>query len=259
MRLKLLVLFFLIGSNAFAQKLWVYSVTGSAEKKDDSSWVSLQRSDILSLNDAIRTDRTSSLTILDRSNNKLYSFQSETPMSVKDVISSQQKNPSLAKEFISYLWKSVNGKTQEGAKRAGVVYRDRDNANLIASSLTKYKVDIKLLDSESGNEIGNVVKIGQRALFKVRNYANIPLFVNVIDMDAAGNMAECIPVPDESYMPLLMVPANSEVILNNFPVEFSHPAGVDTLIPLAWHEPYDVKVVIENIENISGNQIMIVE
>ena len=130
------------------------------------------------------------------------------------------------------------------------------------------KFDYKWDDVESGKEVGDVVKIGQRALFKVRNHADIPLFVNVIDVDAAGNMAECIPVPDQSYMPLLMVPANSEVVLIDFPVEFSHPAGVDTLIPLAWHEPYDVKVVIENIKTISGNeniktisgnQIMIVE
>lgn len=268
MRLKLVALLFLISCSAFAQKLWVYSITGSAEKKEGSSWISLQHSDILSGNDSIRTGKTSSMTILDRSNNKLYSFQGETPISVKDVISSQQKNPSLAKEFISYLWKSANGKLPKEAKSAGVVYRDGGNANLIANSLTKYKVDIELLDVESGKEVGDVVKIGQRALFKVRNHADIPLFVNVIDVDAAGNMAECIPVPDQSYMPLLMVPANSEVVLIDFPVEFSHPAGVDTLIPLAWHEPYDVKVVIENIKTISGNeniktisgnQIMIVE
>lgn len=258
-RFKLILLLLLVSSSTFAQKLWVYSVNGVAEKKEGSEWIALQRTDKLSTSDYIRTGKTSSLAILDRSSNKLYSLQSESPVTVKMVIDSQQKNPSLAKEFVSYLWKSVNGKGQSEAKSAGVVYRDGSNASMIANSLTKYKVAVTLLNAETGEELGDVIKIGQRALIKIINYADIPLFVNVIDVDADGNMAACIPVTDQSYLPQLMVPANAEVLLSSFPIEFSHPAGIDTLIPLAWHEPYNVDSVIEKITNVSGYKIRIVE
>lgn len=258
-RLKLISILLLVSCSAFAQKLWVYSINGIAEKKEGTAWIALQRTDKLSASDLIRTGETSSLTILDRLNNKLYSFQGKAPASVKFIIESQQKNPSLAKEFISYLWKSVNGKVPTEIKSTGVVYRDGDNASLIAQNLTKYKVDVTLLSAETGDELGDVVKIGQRALFKITNHADVPLFVNVVDVDSAGNMAACIPIITLSILPLLMVPANSEVVLNSFPVEFSRPVGTDILIPIAWHEPFYVDSVIEKITNMSGYKVMIIE
>lgn len=187
----------------------------------------------------------------------MYSFQGETPATVKLIIESQQKNPSLSKEFISYLWKSINGKGSSDIKSAGVVYRDRDNASIVAQNLTKYKVDIVLLSAETGDELGDVVKIGQRAIFKITNFADIPLFINVIDVDSAGNMAPCIPITDQSFLPQLMVPANSEVVLNSFPIEFSHPEGIDTLIPIAWPDPYSVESVANHIKNVQGHIIRV--
>ena len=55
---------------------------------------------------------------------------------------------------------------------------------------------------------------------------------------------------DEHHtMTHLYIPANSVIRLKDYPVEFYEPLGVDTLVLVAYHKPFDIANVVRMLQS----------
>lgn len=254
-----LILLPLLAFSGHSQNLWVYSFNGIVEVWSSSTWKPVELYQKLSPADSIKFGGNSSISILDRKNDKVYAIQKPGINSVNDLIKEagirSKKQPNTV---ISYLWDSLTGKNNGAEYRssAGVVYRDNDVSYAIASAATNatstLPVDFTLIDRETGYSIGEMAFVGNSALIRVNNHSAIDLFVNIIDVDAHGNITPCIPVTSAQIMMQLLIPANSEVLLNSFPIVFAEPRGEDKLILVASPEWFDVDVVVSAMRSGQG-------
>lgn len=260
MKRALLSLFLLvslqINSQAQKQSLWLYSVNGEVEVFSSSGWSKAVMYQSLSKKDSLRFGAYASASILDRDNDKLYAVQGKSAESVGDLLQEAEKrSKKQTKGFVAFLWESLRGMNDSNAFRisAGVVYRNDDVtlalASAVAGATSSLPVDFAIIDSESGNTVDDAVSIGQTAVFKVNNYSSMDLYVNILDIDAEGNIAPCIPVSSTQTMSQLLIPANSSVILSSFPIVFTGPKGIDKLILVASPEWFDVEALVNAVQN----------
>lgn len=254
----------LTGLATKAQNLWIYSTNGNVDVFSNGLWGAAESYQKLTQSDSIRFTEGSSITILDRQNEKLYAVQKQGSHSVKSIITdSQAKSKKQSKDVISYLWNSLKGNNSadDYRKSAGVVYRDNDINAAIASAIstmsTNLPVEFYLLDGETDYLIGEVATVGNSATVKVKNHSAMDLFVNLIDVDVNGNMTPCIPISSAQQMAQLLIPAGAEVVLNSFPIIFAEPRGEDKLILVASPEWFDIEAVVANIQNGKSTSLKI--
>ena len=249
------LLLFLSVLYAAAQDLWLYSVNGHVEVrslacdwKDAGSGISA-----LSLTDSLRIGDNSSVTILDRSAEKVYALQAAGENEVRNLVNvARKRNEKSSKGLISFLWNSFRGDDSADNHRrsAGVVYRDDDINYAIAASILEGKgalnVSLMLIDN-NGDSINHHVTVGELAYLKVSNNTGQSLFVNLFDIDADGQIVNCTPTSSSQEMAKLLIPPYSEVILNTFPIVFGYPLGTDRLVLVACQKVFDADRVIECI------------
>lgn len=249
------LLLFLSVLYAAAQDLWLYSVNGHVEVrslacdwKDAGSGISA-----LSLTDSLRIGDNSSVTILDRSAEKVYALQAAGENEVRNLVNvARKRNEKSSKGLISFLWNSFRGDDSADNHRrsAGVVYRDDDINSAIAASILEGKgalnVSLMLIDN-NGDSIDHHVTVGELAYLKVSNNTGQSLFVNLFDIDADGQIVNCTPTSSSQEMAKLLIPPYSEVILNTFPIVFGYPLGTDRLVLVAYQKVFDADRVIECI------------
>ena len=249
----------LVHLTAYPQNLWVYSFNGGIEIRSASGWKPAELYQRLSPSDSIRFGINASISILDRKNDKLYAIQKNHVASVEELLNEVSRHTNKQpKSVVSYLWQSLTGKNtgNEFRSSAGVVYRNDDVnyalASAVASSTSTFPVDFTLLDRETGCSVNETATVGNSALIQVNNHSAQDLFINVIDVDANGNMVPCIPVTSAQIMTQLFIPANSEVLLDSFPIVFTEPRGEDTLILVASPELFDAGVVVNALKTGKG-------
>jgi hypothetical protein len=241
---------FLIAS-AQAQDIWVYSTNGSVEKLEHSAWSPIRSFEKIKLSDSLRMEDGASLTLLDRKNDKLYAIQAVGTHSIKDMIDGVRANAKKHPPGVmSYLWDVLRGKNDADEYRhaAGVVYRDGDNSRRIAGAIkgfiSQIPISYELIDENTLSQIGESVEIGQKAFFKVSNQSKNDVFVNFIAIDSEGNVSACIPVSLAQQITQLLIPAGSVVVLDKFPIRFSEPKGLDTILLIASTDVFDVQSVV---------------
>lgn len=249
----------LLSFTAQAQHLWVYSFNGNVQIRSAAEWKPVELYQKLSPEDSIRFGDNASLSILDRKNDKIYALQKPGTNSVASLIKEASlRSKKQSKSVISYLWNSLRGRNSAEKYRssAGVVYRDDDVnfalATAVTNSVSALPVDFTLIDPETGSPIEGTAQVGNTAIIRVGNHSSMDLFVNVIDVDAYGNMAPCIPVTSAQIMTQLLIPAYSEVLLDSFPIVFAEPRGEDTLILVACPEWFDIDKVVSALQNSNG-------
>lgn len=245
-----------VNLSADAQNVWTYSANGHVEVFQNGEWKLFEAYQILSPTDSIRFAEGSSITILDRRNEKLFAVQMRGSHSVQSIIiDSRSKSNYHSKDFISFLWNSLrNGNNPDKYRKpASVVYRDDDINSAIAAVVsnmsTNLPVEFELLDGETGCLICDTATFGGSAVVKVKNHSASDLFVNIIDVDADGNMSACIPVNSVQQMTQLLIPAQSQVVLESFPIVFGEPRGEDELILVACPYWFDIDSVILGIQS----------
>ena len=251
-RIVVLLICLFSAITSLAQDLWIYSTNGNVELLEKTSWSIIMDYHKITMSDSLRMADGASVTILDRKNEKLYAIQVAGTYCVRELIENVQSNSKKqSKSVISYLWNTLRGKnnTDEYRHAAGVVYRDDDVnrriANAVRSGASQIPVSFELLQCSTFSPIGgDTVSIGQTAFFRVFNPSKNDLFVNFIDIDALGNVSSCIPVTPVQQATQLLIPAGSVVILDKFPIRFSEPKGVDTLILVASTQVFDIDSVI---------------
>lgn len=242
-----------------AQNLWVCAFNGSVDVCSDSGWKAVENYQKIYPTDSVRFKSGSSLSILDRKNDKIYAVQRAGVHLVASIVDEEglrckKQSPGL----MSYLWNSLRGKTDAAPFRssAGVVYRDENIdlaiAGAVLNSTSTLPIGFTLINKESGNPVEDIANVGDIALFRVENHSAMDLFVNVIDVDSNGNFAPCIPVTSAQIMTQLLIPANSDVLLESFPIMFSEPRGEDHLILVASPEWFDIDAVINAVRTRKG-------
>ena len=99
------------------------------------------------------------------------------------------------------------------------------------------------MDRKADTVLNGKVYIGKEAYFRVSNTSNVDLYVNIIDINAEGELYDCMPVDEGMTLSHLLIPANSTIDLKDYPISFAEPAGTDHLLLLAYPEPFDLRVV----------------
>ncbi|MBP5558248.1 MAG: hypothetical protein J6X71_00585 [Bacteroidales bacterium] len=247
-----------VSQAVYAQDLWAYSINGSVEIRPDSSsgWRQLSPSQALHLSDSLRFGPYSSLTVLDRSHDKVYAIHGADASSVADLVKgSSTRSKKTRANLVSYLWNSFreNNSVDNHRRAAGVVYRDNSIDNALAYSVATGKSDLPvefvLIGESDGLPISGSVSIGQTAVVNVINHSQYDLFVNLLDKDATGYYSPCFPISNTQQMMQLFIPALSSVILSSFPVIVGEPRGKDNLILIASTEAFDVDNVAGCLNN----------
>lgn len=245
-----------------AQDIYVYSSTGTAEVQKGSEWSRLKKRDVLSSNDVIRIGQNSSLTLLDKKGEKMYSIPQSSAKTLSVLIDELKgKQQNVTSQFFNHAMKSMfnGGADRISHEAAGCTYRGDIVENDIAKSLfakmngtslkgatnqkTDYAISFELVEREGNRDIQNEAKIGGQAIFRVKNSGDKPMYVNVLDMDSNGDTYVCLPMDDAQTMAHLLIPAESTIDLIDFPIEFTEPAGQERMVLIATEEPYDLRIV----------------
>lgn len=251
----LFVCLFVACVSAAGEDLWIYAINSSVELYH-SQWQAAKPLQKIALTDSLRFGENASVTLLDREKDRLYAVQGIKSQDVNTLVNEargrkQTGDPSL----VQFLWESARGNNSGDKFRhsAGVIYRDKDInvalASVIQSMDGNLPVEFELIDQESGEKIGETATIGQTALIKVKNYSALAIFVNLIDIDATGNISPCIPVSSATQMGQLLIPVRSEVILTSLPIVFTEPQGRDELILIASPEYFNIYAVVEALKS----------
>lgn len=246
---------------AGAQNLIVFNVTGTAEKQEGGAWKRLSRREVLNDNDIVRVGNNSALSILDKGNNKVYAMKETNAEKVSALIAGIQNNSSSSsgKYFNHMVSSLVNGSSSTVSHNAaGCTYRGATIENDIARTLafkqgnnslvsisngtSDYSVRFDIMDRKADTTLNNVF-IGKEAYFRITNNSNNDLYVNIIDINAEGELYDCLPIDEGMTQSHLLIPAQSVVDLKDYPISFAEPAGTDNLMLLALPEPFDLRVV----------------
>lgn len=244
-----------------AQNMMVYNVTGTAEKQENGAWTKLTRRAALQPTDIVRVGENSALSVLDRGTSKVYAIKQSDAKKLSDLISAVQNNQSSANaQYFDHMVSSLfNGGTATVSHNAaGCSYRGATVENDIARTLafkkgnnalsgisngtSDYGVKFELIDRKNGNVLDQVY-IGKEAYFRITNTSDMDLYVNILDINAEGELYDCLPVDEAMTLSHLMIPANSTVDLADHAIAFSAPAGTDHLILIAMPQPFDLREV----------------
>lgn len=249
-----------------AQHLYVLNINGKAELKKNGKWVPLIKAQPLYDNNVIRTSKFGSVTILDTDRDKEYAVQSESGATVQALLSTQKFSVKrFAKEIVEVLSNiftySNDNERKNYETTGGVTYRSDNADEAIASWLKKnlnenlevgnsaYSVSLQVMDPFTYQVIREI-KVGDHADLMVMNDSDIPLYVNVVDVDSEGQWSVVIPKDETEMMVTLLIPPHASVILP-YPVHFFEPKGIDHLILLAYPMPFNLQRVIALCQ--SGN------
>lgn len=260
MRITFITLVLLcIAISISAQHLYVLNINGKAELKKNGEWVSLIKAQPLYDDNVIRTSKFGSVTILDKDRNKEYAVQSESGATVQALLSTQKSSVKrFTKEVVEVLsdilFSSKDNERKNYQTTGGVTYRSDNADEAIAAWLknslndqyevagSSYHVSLEVIDSYTYQTIREI-KAGDHADLMVMNDSDIPLYVNVVDVDAEGRWSVVIPKDETEMMTTLLMPPHASVILPD-PINFFEPKGIDHLILLAYPMPFNLQRVI---------------
>lgn len=242
-------------SNAKAQ-YYVYEINGEAFAKG-TSWNPAYKTMSVQLSDYIRTDKYSSIVILDRNSDRLYTFQSTTPETLNTLIHEQKSSShSLLKEvsqaLFSALFKTNNKSMEAYNNTSGVTYRNEDDDLHIAQALNascsnSNKVTFRFIDPVTGQAVTQG-KVGGFTIVEITNNTPSGLYINIADFDSEGNVAPIFPTDENNTMTHLYMPAYSVVRLNNYPIEFYYPCGTDKMVLVGYEKPFNMMNVLQLME-----------
>ncbi len=251
----------LMAAATFAGNLFVYSVTGSVEKKAGNAWQTLTKRAELQESDVVRVKDGASLSIIDKSAQKIYATGAVDGKSIGSIIKEQGNASSASAQFVGHAVKSLfngNGTDNISHSAAGCTYRgdiiesdiakailakkNADEQFNVSNEKSDFGISFDLVDKKTG-EIVVAAKPGREVYFRIKNNSSKILYVNVIDIASDGQFAECLPIDDAQTLSHLLIPSNCVIDLEDFPVELTYPLGTDNLVLVACEVPYDLRQV----------------
>ena len=258
-KLIIIIVAVLLCTNLSAQ-CYVYGTTGDVFIKVDGAWKPAYKTMTVQPSNLIRTEQYSNVVILDRGNDKLYTFQSTAPASLESLMKSQAKSANtllkeVAQELYIAMFKGDDKSKDVSNYTSGVTYRDENVDRYIAQALAFSRsntdaVSLCVVDDLNG-EVLSCARIGVLGVIEITNNSGENLYVNVLDFDSEGNISPIFPMDEYHTMTHLYIPANSVVRLRDYPVEFYEPIGVDTLVLVAYHKPFDIANVVKMLQSVT--------
>ena len=251
-----------IGMNLFALCLmaqyYAYGINGEVQIMRNGNWQNVFSSMELRSTDLVKTDEYGNLTVLDRTNDKIYSMQSPEAQPLEQLIqNAQRKTPNPASEYIQGIFSKLFGREDASLEKmktiGGVTYRgEKEDWNiagaLVYSAKPSYPVSCMLLDWQT-MEVVESVRDGGIYILQMNNMSDTPLYMNIIYTDEKGDTSAMLPLDERQTMLHLYIPAFSNVRLTGFPLSFS-PAGVMNRMTLvASPMPFDLQNVLRYMQS----------
>ena len=266
MKRLLLILACVVLSLSANAQLYIYNVNGNASVYRNGVWSDAFATQKLQPSDSLMTGDDSYLVILDRGENRMYSFQSAFPRSLSDMVQMQKpRTKRLLTEVCQGIYNSMFGRDRVATKDMvnGVVYRSDDEDKAIVAALaagqrSSDKVSFRFVDAHG--RTCSRVKVGEIAEVEVTNRSESPLYINIIDIDSHGNVSSVFPMDEAQAQFRLFVPPHAVVRFEGLKVEFYEPLGVDNLILVASMVPFDVVNVLKlwsHIEPCLSNDVLL--
>lgn len=252
------LLLLLICFDAVSQEYKILSIIGSVQCRQGSAYVPATRRMALTANDHLRLGANSAVSILNDKDKKVYSYGRNGDVTVGDIVT--VKTSALKRYFDHFVSSLRSGDTDDISFEANVVYRAANSEDDIYDMLvdehaaSDLLVTMNLVDSR-GNEIGDVMRIGDRFVFRVRNHTSQPLFVNVLSVDADSLWFDCLPIDKGGTMSHLLIPAESTVDLSDYPMEITEPKGYNRFTLVAYDAPFDLRRIINKRNEVQKGSV----
>lgn len=120
---------------------------------------------------------------------------------------------------------------------------------------TDYDVSFELVSCTTGMTMGNVVPPNTACYVRVRNSTDLPLYVNVLNIDDAGAKYLVLPIDEEITCSNMLVPAQSTVGFSSDPFVFSDQLSRDAFIMVASEEPLNFSILMNPIKCGNGENM----
>ena len=279
-----MLLTLLFASAINAQTYTTYSVIGNVRIVEGKKSVPLSVRKQINAKTRLYIGAESAVTVLDETNNKLFSFSSEGTSSVGNLIEkASNRGKSISKQYMSYLVKQLFSDESQRMSHpdtymqvTATSYRSASNdsmlINRIAQSLPQMSglsieqqlcksennlesdMDVKfeLISCDTGFEIKDVVEKNTGSFVRVHNNTDNALYVNVLDIDEKGNKYLVLPVDEAATCAHLLVPPMSTVSFKSEPFIFSEDPMKETFILVATQEPIDFSILMSPIQSWNG-------
>ena len=244
---------------------YAYSINGEVQIMRNGNWQNVYSSMELQASDLVKTSEYGNLTILDRTNNKIYSIQTTNAQALEQLIqNTQRKTQKLSIEYIQGMFNKLFGyedaRTESMQTIGGVTYRgeeeDRNIAGaLVNSAKSSYPVSFLLLDLQTMAAVENVQNEGTYIL-QMNNMSDTPLYMNIIYTDEKGETSAMLPLDENQTMLHLYIPAFSNVRLTEFPLSFTPPGVINWLTLVASPMLFNLQSVIHYMQSPELQQTM---
>lgn len=272
-----------------AQQYTVYSVVGTAMVREKDRDVPLKPRKAITTGTVLRIDKESAVTVLDERNSKMYSFTEAGENSVGKLIAGKKNSAkNLSKQYMGYLVKQLFA---SGSRKMthpdtymqsmATAYRSESFDSLmlrrVAAALaggaaghgnvenaltgnaaqvdTDFDVSFDLVSCDTGEPLGRSVAGNTGCYVRVRNGTDGLLYVNVLNVDAAGNKYLVLPVDSASSCSHLLVPPMSTVAFKSEPMIFGDTKSEESFLLVATEEPVDFSILMSPIKPSDGGQM----
>lgn len=242
---------------------YAYTVNGEAQVMRGGEWKAVYSTMELQTTDLLRTSEYGHVTVLDRTNNKIYSLQTVDAKPIEQLISNVQPHTRrLMQEYIIGMYNKLFGIEEERTKgmatQGGVTYRGEEEEREIARAILHCRkgelpVSFLLLDFQTRQPVERV-REGQMVIVQFNNLSDTPLYMNIIDRDAEGTESAIFPLDEKQAILTLYVPAFSSVRMHEYPLTFAPAGTTDKLTLVAYPYPFELTNVVKLLKDTEIQQ-----
>jgi hypothetical protein len=228
--------------------------------------------------DVVIASKGSALNLLDEEKSILYSLAPVGKSSMSNILARQKSaSKSLTKQYLSYLMKKLFSKESQNMihpdcymQITGTSYRSEGTDSIFLSSVwnkfdnsenqfeqtacqsnvfpqTDYDVTFSIVSCETGLPIDKDVRTNESCYVRVNNKTLIPLYVNVLNIDAEGKKYLLLPMDEAATCAHLLVPGQSEVDFKSEPFIFDGNPSDETFLLFAVDSPVDFSILLNPI------------
>ena len=264
MKTKILFAFLFVNLMVYADAIYVYSITESAEYYHDGEWTPAYKTLALDAEDSLRMSEFASISLLPKGADTPYPVQFEGTLSVQEAL--EQSTPvkqSTIGETIKGLWHEIfqPGRvsmdyynSQRGATNRGTASELAMSYAIGNTVISDYDISFALVDANTLQIMDSPVQEDTHLILQVSNKSHTPLYVNLLDISQDG-ISPVMPIDENGLMGHLLVPANATVRFSESQMQFSlYGEGTDTIILLAAPAPFDLAEVINLTTHNQGTK-----
>lgn len=198
----------------------VYKTKGTVRvcPKSESAWTAAERNRELQLGDRLQLEAGASVTIFDSSNSLLYPYETPGECTVMEAVRSvRDKAGSRTGAVNAEMKRSIEGHGAAAASYAvlGASFRAQGGA-AFTDSLAVSLQGLAGAGAKDPKLALTIVPDGDAAVFKLRNGADIPLYVNILRI-SNGDPTVCLEFDGKEGSEGILLDAGAELVLDQYP------------------------------------------